>query len=78
MSPKERRKNFNPRKWAKKYLKADPLSIRVIGGFGETKLAKIMSNEDRRKMGLEQDSALPDYKETNGVAEEYTIEKDGN
>jgi len=48
-------------KWAKKHMKSVPWGKTVTGGFGDVKPAKVMSNEDRRAMGIEQDPSLPDY-----------------
>lgn len=57
-SKAERRKNFDPRKWASKWLKSDPLPIRVSSGYGEIRMPKTMSNEDRKKLGDELDPDL--------------------
>lgn len=46
--------------------------ITVYGGTGEAKPVKVMSNEDRRNLGLEEDSALPDYRGINEKKEKKT------
>ena len=60
-SKAERRRNFDPRKWARKHLTDDGLPIRIAGGIGESKPPKVMSNADRRSLGIEQDPALDDF-----------------
>ena len=61
-SKAERRRNFNPRKWAAKHLTdGGGLPIRIAGGIGESKPPKVMSNVDRRNLGVEQDPALDDF-----------------
>ena len=47
-------------KWAKKWMKSVPWGKTVTSGYGESK-PNVMSNEDRRKLGVPQDPGLPDY-----------------
>ena len=56
----ERRKKFDPKKWASKHLKSNPFKTRIYGGFGEFK-PNVMNNVDRRKLGISQDSSIDDY-----------------
>jgi len=58
---KKKNGKVNIDKWAKKYMKTVPWGNTVTGGLGEAKPAKVMSNEDRRKLGVEQDESLDDY-----------------
>lgn len=58
-SKKQRRKRFG--KWVSMdmYHKAKK-SSKPVGGMVEN-APKVMSNSDRRRLGLEQDKELPDY-----------------
>lgn len=59
-SKAERRKNFDPRKWANKWLKSGglPERVNIPNLDGEIRLPKTMSNEDRKKSGMELDPGL--------------------
>lgn len=58
---KERRKKFGKNVDMKWYYSSQGKS-RPAWPKG-TKIPKIMSNEDRRRLGISQDKDLPDYKE---------------
>lgn len=69
-SAKERRKNFNPRKWASKWLKTSPFKRPYLDDQADNinwedvkRRAKknLMSNADRRARGFPEDPGLPDY-----------------
>lgn len=55
------KKRIDPHQWAKKHLKNIDYPIKSAGGIGGTKI-RVMSNKDRRRMGIEEDETLPDYK----------------
>lgn len=60
-SRKERRKNFDPRKWASKHLKNGgglPIRTFLQAEPGVYNLPKTMSNQDRKELGIGLDPAL--------------------
>lgn len=55
-------KKFDPRQFANKHFKDPNKALpKPMAGYGEGRMPKVMSNEDRRKLGVEQDPSLPDY-----------------
>jgi len=61
-SRSERRKKFSDAISWDQYYKGKGRPV-YNPGLGDSKPHNVMSNEDRRKMGLDQDPALPDFKE---------------
>lgn len=54
---------LDPRAFARKNFKDHNKMLPMpFQGTGEGRAPKVMSNEDRRRLGVEQDESLPDYK----------------
>ena len=60
MSAKEKRRALY--KWVDVgFLHRSTGKSAPVGGRGDGQVAKVMSNADRRRLGIEQDSSLEDY-----------------
>lgn len=57
---KRRKKFFNEKVSMSMYHKAKN-TTKPVAGIGKD-VVKVMSNKDRRALGIEQDSALPDFR----------------